>query len=44
MTSDSVDEDSSVTVDVLGNDTDVDDGLDPAAVTVTLVRPTVRRR
>ena len=28
---DSVDEDSSVTVDVLGNDTDVDDGLDPRA-------------
>ena len=28
--SDTVDEDSSVTVDVLGNDTDVDDGLDPA--------------
>ena len=27
---DSVNEDSSVTVDVLGNDTDVDDGLDPA--------------
>ena len=33
--SDTVDEDSSVTVDVLGNDTDVDDGLDPASVTVT---------
>ena len=33
--SDSVDEDSSVTVDVLGNDSDVDDGLDPASVTVT---------
>ena len=33
--SDSVNEDSSVTVDVLGNDTDVDDGLDPASVTVT---------
>ena len=33
--SDSVDEDSSVTVDVLGNDTDVDDGLDPGSVTVT---------
>ena len=32
---DSVDEDSSVTVDVLGNDTDVDDGLDPASVNVT---------
>ncbi len=32
---DTVDEDSSVTVDVLGNDTDVDDGLDPASVTVT---------
>ena len=28
--SDSVDEDSSVTVDVLGNDTDPDDGLDPS--------------
>ncbi len=27
---DSVNEDSSVTVDVLGNDTDIDDGLDPA--------------
>ena len=33
--SDSVDEDSSVTVDVLGNDTDPDDGLDPSSVTVT---------
>ncbi len=33
--SDSVDEDSSVTVDVLGNDSDPDDGLDPASVTVT---------
>ena len=33
--SDTVDEDSSVTVDVLGNDSDVDDGLDPASVTVT---------
>ena len=32
---DTVDEDSSVTVDVLGNDTDLDDGLDPASVTVT---------
>ncbi|MEO8107748.1 MAG: Ig-like domain-containing protein, partial [Actinomycetes bacterium] len=30
---DSVDEDSSVTVDVLGNDSDVDDGLDPLSVT-----------
>ena len=29
--SDSVDEDSSVTVDVLGNDTDPDDGLDPSS-------------
>ena len=26
---------ASVTVDVLGNDTDVDDGLDPSSVTVT---------
>ena len=26
---------ASVTVDVLGNDTDVDDGLDPGSVTVT---------
>ena len=33
--SDSVDEDSSVTVDVLGNDSDIDDGLDPCSVTVT---------
>ena len=33
--SDSVDEDSSVTVDVLGNDSDPDDGLDPSSVTVT---------
>ena len=33
--SDTVDEDSSVTVDVLGNDSDVDDGLDPASVFVT---------
>ncbi len=32
---DSVDEDSSVTVDVLGNDSDIDDGLDPASVNVT---------
>ncbi len=32
---DTVDEDASVTVDVLGNDTDVDDGLDAASVTVT---------
>jgi VCBS repeat-containing protein len=32
--SDTVDEDASVTVDMLGNDTDVDDGLDPASVTV----------
>ncbi len=32
---DSVDEDASVTVVVLGNDTDVDDGLDPSSVTVT---------
>ena len=32
---DSVDEDGSVTVDVLGNDTDIDDGLDPASVNVT---------
>ena len=30
-----VDEDDSVTVDVLGNDSDADDGLDPASVTVT---------
>ena len=28
-------EDTTVTVDVLGNDTDIDDGLDPASVTVT---------
>ena len=33
--SDSVDEDSTVTVDVLGNDSDVDDGLDPSSVSVT---------
>ncbi len=33
--SDTVDEDDTVTVDVLGNDDDVDDGLDPASVTVT---------
>jgi hypothetical protein len=33
--SDSVDEDSSVTVDVLGNDSDVDDGLDPTSVNIT---------
>ena len=33
--SDTVDEDSSVTVDVLGNDSDPDDGLNPASVTVT---------
>ena len=26
---------ASVTVDVLGNDTDIDDGLDPASVNVT---------
>ncbi len=32
---DSVNEDSSVTVDVLGNDTDIDDGPDPASVNVT---------
>ncbi len=32
---DSVNEDSSVTVDVLGNDSDIDDGLDPASVNVT---------
>ena len=28
-------EDTTVTIDVLGNDTDIDDGLDPASVTVT---------
>ncbi len=33
--SDTVDEDDTVTVDVLGNDSDVDDGLDPGSVTVT---------
>ena len=33
--SDTTDEDTAVTVDVLGNDTDVDDGLDPASVMIT---------
>ncbi len=32
---DSLDEDASVTVDVLANDSDIDDGLDPASVSVT---------
>ena len=34
--SDSVDEDSSVTVDVLGNDTDPEGDIDPGSVTVTV--------
>jgi hypothetical protein len=33
--SDTVNEDATVTVDALGNDSDVDDGLDPASVSVT---------
>ena len=41
--SDSVNEDGSVDVDVLANDSDPDDGLDPVSVTVIARRQTARR-